>query len=173
MAALCLLLAAAGYYDYSKGKIPNALLAGMLLAGAARSLWHQGAKGGVLFAMAGFLLPVIGITALLYPLFKIGAVGAGDVKLLGICAGYFPWDKIFSFLFISMLAAAIFSLLKLWQKKNAKERFRYLAEYLLEVARTGEWSLYVENEREWREAAGLCMSGPVLVSALLYLGGVY
>lgn len=173
MAALCLLLAAAGYYDYSKGKIPNFLLIGMLLVGAARSLWHQGAQGGAFLAAAAFLIPMIGITALLYPLFKIGAVGAGDVKLLGICAGYFPWDKIFSFLLVSMLAAATFSLMKLWQKQNAKDRFRYLAEYLLEVAKTGEWSLYVQNEQEWRKAAGLCMSGPVLISALLYVGGVY
>lgn len=168
MAALCLFLAAAGCYDYKSGRIPNLLLIGMLAVGAVQSLWEKGAVGG-----CAFLAAVILVTALLYPLFKIGTVGAGDVKLLGICAGYFPHEKILHFLFYSMLIAAVFSLIKLWKKKNAKERFLYLGEYLLGVMQTGQWHLYMENERELRAAAGLCMSGPVLVSALLYIGGVY
>ena len=49
------------------------------------------------------------VIALLYPLFKISAVGAGDVKLLGAAAGYFPFEKIFLFAFVSLLIAAIIS----------------------------------------------------------------
>ncbi|MCM1184929.1 MAG: A24 family peptidase [Lachnoclostridium sp.] len=167
MTALCLFLAVAAFFDYSKGKIPNPLLIIMLLAGAGQSFGMGGAAGGGVF-----LAEVVMITALLYPLFMIGTVGAGDVKLLGICAGYFPRDKILYFLFFSMLWAAIFSLIKLWRMKNVKERLLYLGEYLMEVAQTGKWRLYMENERE-RRTAGICMSGPVLISALLYMGGVY
>lgn len=167
MTALCLFLAAAAFYDYRKGKIPNLLLIVMLFIGTGQSLGEKGAAGG-----GAFLAAVMIVTALLYPLFMIGTVGAGDVKLLGICAGYFPFGKILYFLFFSMLIAAIFSLIKLWKNKNAKERFFYLGEYLMEVAQTGKWRLYLENERE-RKAAGLCMSGPILISALLHMGGVY
>lgn len=168
MTALCLFLMSAVYYDYSRGKIPNPLLVVMLLVGAGQSFWSGGAAGG-----GAFLAATMIVTALLYPLFMIGTVGAGDVKLLGICAGYFPWNKILYFLFFSMLVAAIFSLIKLWKMKNAKERFLYLGEYLMEVAQTKKWRLYMENERELKAAAGLCMSGPIFVSALLYMGGVY
>lgn len=168
MTALCLFLMAAVYYDYSKGKIPNPLLAVMLIIGAGQSFWTGGvAQGGI------FLAAIVVVTALLYPFFMIGTVGAGDVKLLGICAGYFPRNKILYFLFFSMLIAAIFSLIKLWKMKNAKERFLYLGEYLMEVAQTKRWRLYMENERELKAAAGLCMSGPIFISALLHVGGVY
>lgn len=168
MTTLCLFLAAAMFCDYSKGKIPNLLLIVMLLMGAAQSLGAKGAAGG-----GAFLAAVMIVAALLYPFFMIGTVGAGDVKLLGICAGYFPWGKILYFLFFSMLIAAIFSLMKLWKMKNTKERLSYLGEYLMEVAQTGKWRLYMENEREHKRAAGLCMSGPIFISALLYMGGVY
>ncbi|MBO4981153.1 MAG: prepilin peptidase [Lachnospiraceae bacterium] len=167
MAALCVLLVVACAYDYGSGRIPNLLLLGMLAAGMVQRTLAEGPWGA-----AAFLTATAVMTALMYPFFKIGAMGAGDVKLLGVCAGYLPGSRILLFLFFSMLTAAIFSLIKFWRKQNLKERMQYLAEYLWEVSRTGNWHLYVENLREQREAC-LCLSGPVLISALMYWGGVY
>lgn len=109
---------------------------------------------------------------LLYPFFKLGALGAGDVKLLGICAGFLQYDKILHFLFFSLLAAAIFSLVKLIREQSAGERLAYLGAYLVDVARSGQWSLYIENEREARRA-GVALAGPILISVFLHMGGVY
>ncbi len=119
-----------------------------------------------------FLLMAAIVMLCLYPLFKIGALGAGDVKLFGVCAGYFPEAKVFSFLFCSLLVAAMISLVKLLLERNVKERLCYFADYLLEVLHSGCWSLYMKNEREYRET-GVCLAGPILCSILLYLGGVY
>ena len=33
-------------------------------------------------------------------------------------------------------------------------------------------ALYLENEKE-RKAAGICLSGPIFLSVLFYLGGAY
>ena len=107
---------------------------------------------------------------LLYPLFRIGALGAGDVKLYGAAAGYLPFLKVFPFLFYSLLAAAVFSLLKMCKQRYFTERVKYFFSYLAEVAATGSWKLYLENERE-RAAAGICLAGPALISIMLYLGG--
>ena len=111
-------------------------------------------------------------SCLLYPFFKLGALGAGDVKLLGICAGFLQYDKILHFLFFSLLAAAIFAMIKLIREQNARERLAYLREYLADVARSGKWSLYIENEREARKI-GIALAGPILVSVFLHIGGVY
>lgn len=167
MAVLCVLLVISCFYDYRESRIPNLLLLGLLLAGAAENLLENGGMGSGIF-----LLKAAAVTALLYPFFKIGTVGAGDVKLMGICAGYFPGDRILHFLFFSMLVAAIFSLIKLWRYKNMCERLCYLGEYLTDVMQTGNWHLYLKDQRQ-RKVAGLCLSGPILIGALLHWGGVY
>lgn len=119
-----------------------------------------------------YVLSILLMIFLLYPFFKLGALGAGDVKLLGICAGFLQYDKILQFLFFSLLAAAIFSLIKLIRERSAGERLSYLGSYLLDVARSGQWSLYIANEREARRT-GVALAGPILVSVFLYMGGVY
>lgn len=167
MAALCILLAAACWCDYRKKKIPNYLIATMVLAGVSWRILEEGPWTAV-----QFVLQTVLIGGLLYPLFKIGTIGAGDVKLFSVAAGYLPFKKIFGFLFISLLIAAIFSLVKLWQNNNFRERLRYLAEYFEDVIKSGSWKLYLENGKDSPEI-NLCLSGPAFLSLLLYLGGIY
>ena len=52
-------------------------------------------------------------TVAFYLFFYIGAMGAGDVKLLGVCAGYFSGEKVLCFLFFALLFAAVFALCKM------------------------------------------------------------
>lgn len=167
MAMLCAFLAAACCWDYKSRRIPNFLMGLMVIAGAGFQ-WLQGGGRGVL-CYAGKALAA---ACLLYPLFRIGALGAGDVKLYGAAAGYLPFSKVFPFLFYSLLAAAVFSLLKMCKQRYFTERVKYFFSYLAEVAVTGSWKLYLENERE-RAAAGICLAGPALISIMLYLGGAY
>lgn len=110
-------------------------------------------------------------TAVFYLIFYIGAMGAGDVKLLGACAGFLPGDKVLYFLFFALLFAAIFALCKMYLAQNLRERLCYLGEYVWDVFRYGHWKAYFAGERA--EAAGICMAGPVFCSAVLYMGGIY
>lgn len=167
MAALCFMLGIACYFDYRKGKIPNVLLIIMLVIGCAYRVLTGGIRGGTIFLLGG-----AGVMLMLYPLFRIGALGAGDVKLYGVCAGYLPWNKFLFFLFFSLLIAAVISLIKMVIESNAIERMIYLCEYVFDVVRSGKFFLYIENEKE-RRSAGICLAGPILGSLLLYLGGVY
>ena len=167
MVALCVLLLAACYCDYRKRKIPNYLIVAMVLTGVVWRFLMAGVSGA-----AVCVLQTVLIGSVLYPLFKIGAVGAGDVKLFGVTAGYLPFEKIFVFLFVSLLIAAMISLMKLWQYGNLRERLQYLMEYLADVWKSGSWRLYMENGVGSPDIR-LCLSGPVFLSLLLYLGGVY
>lgn len=167
LAVLCLLLTTACGFDYRKRKIPNGLVAVMALTGMAFRFRRDGAVGVPLY-----LGEAATIVALLYFLYKISVVGAGDVKLLGAAAGYLPFNKIFLFSFVSLLIAAIISLVKLLVNKNFRERLSVFFGYLEDIAKKGALLSYPVTEGE-KKAATVCLSGPVLLSLLLCLGGVY
>lgn len=167
MAALCGFLAVACTCDYRRRKIPNGLLFGMAVFGVGWHLWSGGIRGAVICLGEAAI-----VMALLYPLFKIGGLGAGDIKLLGITAGYLPPGRVVFFLFFSLLAAAVISVMKMSRENSFGERLRYLSEYLADVVQSGEWHIYLENVQD-RRAAGICLSGPVLFSVALYVGGIY
>ena len=166
MAALCVFLMAACGFDYRKNRIPNILIALMMVLGAIWRFW-----GGGFWDIFSYLAQAVVVIALFYPFFKIGGLGAGDIKLLGAAAGYLPPDKILPFLFCSLLITAVISLVKMWKRKDFGDRMRYLWGYLTETVKKGSWHLYLENEKDRR--CGVCLSGPVLLSVFLYLGGVY
>ena len=99
-------------------------------------------------------------------------MGAGDVKLLGVCAGYFSGEKVLCFLFFALLFAAVFALCKMYLARNLWDRLCYLGEYVWDVVRCGRWKAYFAEERA-HPGSGICMAGPVFCSVLLYIGGVY
>lgn len=167
MAVLCLLLTAACGFDYCKRKIPNVLVAVTALAGAAFRIRGGGAAGALYYLGAA-----AAVMAPLYPLYKIGALGAGDVKLLGAAAGYLPFQKIYLFSFVSLLIAAIISLVKLLANKNLGDRLGTFFRYLADTAKKGAPRPYPAPDKR-EKAASVCLSGPVLLSLLLYLGDIY
>lgn len=143
------------------------LIALMLVTGVGISGLEQGVEG-----ILHFGAKMIFMILLMYLFFKIGALGAGDVKLFGVCAGYLPGDKILYFLFFSLLIAATISLIKILMEHNAKERLSYLGEYLIDVARSGKWQLYIFDQSEMQKHS-ICLAGPILGSVLMYIGGIF
>ena len=167
MIVLCASLGIVCFFDYTKGKIPNFFPLFLLGWGIWRSVYNDGPEG-----LICYLLTTVGVLLLLYPLFRIGGLGAGDVKLLSVCAGYFSVSQIFHFLFISMLISVLFSVIPLLRERNIRERAHYFYEYCVDVVRSGQWQLYLPCKGEKRYG-GVCMSGPILCSVLLCVGGFY
>ncbi len=185
---LCILLVIACGFDYRKRRIPNLLIVVMLITGIGECALSWGMKG-----ILSFLCKMICMVLGMYFFFWIGTLGAGDVKLFGVCAGYFPGNKILYFLFFSLLITAGISFVKLLfgycvrksskTKKSVaklqwnvyggvKERLSYLCQYIFEVVQSGHWKLYIEDREEWQRN-GICLAGPILGSVLMYIGGVY
>ena len=155
------LLIIACIWDWLLNRIPNTLII-MIFISYVSELIFQGQNLEILFFIIRFIIVCI----LAYPLFKIGAVGAGDIKLLGICSGFFGKDKILLFVFFSMLISAIFSILKMCKDKNLKERFGYLMEYLSDISKNKQIKPYFNNEVQKRKA-GICMSTPIFLSVVI------
>lgn len=167
MAILCLLMAGACGFDYCRQKIPNWLTAAMAASGTLFRLWCQGLLG-----VPWFLAQALLIMGLLYPLFQIGAMGAGDVKLFGVTAGFLPFQKIFRFSFVSLLIAAVISLMKMIRGKMFRKRLEVFFHYVTGVAGKGALTPY-PREGASEGNTKVCLSGPMLCSLLLYLGGVW
>lgn len=129
-------------------------------------------RGSGIGGAAAFLAGALPVMVFLYPFFKIGALGAGDIKLFGVTAGFLPLQKIWVFSFVSLLIAALFSLVKLIRKKCFRERLRVFFFYLKDIAESGSVSPYPLSGEE-RKKFTIPLAGSVALSVLLFLGGAY
>ena len=105
------MLCLAALTDLKTDRIPNGLIITGIIIGVFGSLWYR--LDLLQLAVSMFLA-----FALMYPLFKIGALGAGDVKIF-IMIGSFVDAKEFIMILVSaFVIGAVFSLFKLMIEHN-------------------------------------------------------
>lgn len=168
---LFVFLLTAVYSDWRFGKIYNwqVLLGG--LAGICFRYYESGPPGA-LEGMFAALIPLF----LVFPLFRIGTFGGGDIKLLAAAATFFTFSRTFLFLGAAFLIGALEALIKMIKERNFFERFRYLMSYVHDIFTTNKWKLYEEAEKQPMEEIKkhkIHFAFPVFVSALLHMGGLY
>lgn len=159
-------LSAACYFDYRRDKIPNALIGFGMLTGLL--LFGLGMEVGLVLLRAGAIFGIF------YPLYKLGMLGAGDVKLFCLLAFFLKGRECAVCIAGSMVIAALIGLGKFLVQRNLRERISYFCSYVADVAKYKEFRLYFENVG-WQEKkrASIHMAGTVLLSVLLYEGGAY
>jgi Flp pilus assembly protein protease CpaA len=138
----------------------------LLVTGLIRAGSMEGALGP-----PAYLLRMALVILIFYPFFQIGALGAGDVKLFGIAAGFFENRDVIPFLFFTLLIAAMISLVKLLKNRRLRERFARLALWAQGI-RSRDLRMYVTDEEKTR-ADTVALAGPVLCGILLKMGGFY
>jgi len=172
MVFLYLFLGIACLWDYSYRRIPNFLQMTVFGFGILNSYMQ-----GSWISVVRYLLTVFFVVAGLYVFFKLGMIGGGDVKLMAISSGFFEGRKALLYVFFCFVAGAVFAIIKMVADKNIHERGRYLWRYLKNssedlLRRRAGPSLYI-RDREAKIKSGIAMSGPMLISALLFWGGAY
>ncbi len=100
--ALTLLVLAAAAIDVRSHKIPNCLV-GLGIALAAVAQWALGGSAGLLDAGAGL---GIGL-GLLLPMYLLGALGAGDVKLMAMVGAFLGPVGTLSAVLLILLAGGV------------------------------------------------------------------
>lgn len=122
---LGLLLVLAVISDIKTRKIKNIIVYPFILIGLIIGLCESGIKG-ILEASWGMLIPIF----LLFPLFLLRMLGAGDIKCFSavgaIMGGRFAFDSII----FSFLAGGVFALIIMIVNKNAVQRFKHFISYL-------------------------------------------
>lgn len=112
---------------------------------------------------------------LLYPLFKIGALGAGDIKTLVMTGSFLAVEEFMTVLAAAFVVGAVFSIGKLLVERNGRERLSCLLSYAAELVRSRQWQLYGEelrkDDRAYRRNK-IHFTVPVLFGAALRVGGL-
>lgn len=166
---LLLLLLLSAYADLRTDRIPN----GFILLGIAVGLGISLCNGR---ALLGILGSVSLAFLLLYPLYKIGALGAGDVKLFLMIGGFCTAGELLVILAGAFVIGAVFSLVKLLTEHNGRERLCYFLSYLSDIMRSGHWKIYgedlVQDYNTYRRNK-IHFAVPVLFSAVMKIGGLY
>ena len=117
-------------YDLLTEKIPNRWIAAGLLTAAVSRGFLTGADGVLRGACAGILL-----AAALFPLFSVGALGAGDVKLLCVC-GFALGARQGAFcLAFSFLCGALYGAGRLLRQGCLKKRMYWAIAYIAHTLR--------------------------------------
>ncbi len=160
-AALC-----SSAVDLRRGKVPNILTAGICAGGIILRLLTGERLSWM--SLYGFLLPAL----LLFPLFCLHMLGAGDIKLL--CAfGLTLEEKILPCMVWSFVTGALISVLVfLRHRRLFTARLLYLRSYLRILRDSpGHPPSYRRGGLEKLENFPFTIA--VLGSILLYAGGVY
>lgn len=166
---LLLLLLLSALADLKTDRIPN----GFILLGTVIGIF-----GGVFSGrrLSDILASVLLAFLLMYPLYMIGALGAGDVKLFVMIGSFRPVGDFLMILAGAFVIGAGFSLVKLSVEKNGRERFRYFFSYLHEVRRTGCWRIYGEElQQDYHTYCKnkIHFAVPILFSAVCRIGGLF
>ena len=136
LAVLPLLLLAACWFDLRTRTIPNELtLAVALLAlpfwwASGLSLWPDVAL------QLGIAAGMVGLSAFA---FAIGAMGGGDVKLIGALALWLPWQAMLLVLVIMSIAGGALTLAMLIRHRLAKRETPLEIPYGVAIAFGGLW----------------------------------
>lgn len=166
---MLLLLLLCALADLKTDRIPN----GFILTGIA-----CGIAGSILSGreVSGILASVILAFFLMYPLYKIGAFGAGDVKLFVLIGCFQRAGEVMVILAGAYVIGAGFSLIKLAAERNGRERMQYFMSYLCDICRTGHWKIYGgEPGQDYHTYCKnkIHFAVPILFSTVCRIGGLF
>lgn len=180
---LCLvILVAACISDLYSGKIPRQLTGFGMLISQAWLLYHASVYEALTALLNGLMIMVI-----LYPLFTIGALGAGDIKLIMILPAYMNFsDSVFS-VFLAFAAGALAGCIKLALSGSLIVRLKNFLKYVIRISQTKKLEIYdfpsscvTETDKGYRTGvtAGkgslkkhqIHFSVPVLIGVIIQMG---
>ena len=165
----------ASFLDCRKAKIPNWLILIGLVLAVGITVWEVSPDHPFYIALLWLAVRISLTTVILFLFFKIGVLGAGDVKLCAVCAAFLKTGDCVPVFVTGLIVAAVVGLCKLLFLGNAKERIYYLFSYSVDVVQFGVWKPYWTKENlHMKKDASIRMAGPLLAGVLLHLiFGVY
>ncbi len=135
------------YYDVAEHRIPNWWCLGAVISGAG-FLGLTAARGTGALEVMGFFARAVAVTAVLFPLFLLRMMGAGDIKLMAIMAGYLGFSSGMRAIGFGCIIGAVLALLKMIMQRNLRNRLEFLFAYFKRLILTKEIVPYYRPERD-------------------------
>lgn len=115
------------YHDIKYRKIPNLLVIIGLLIAFLKLILLTIPLDEKLSFIFGLCIPI----ATLFLLFKIRALGAGDIKLLAVIGFMVGYQRIIYIIIYSMFIAGIYGIILIFLGKDMKARYKSLVQYIV------------------------------------------
>lgn len=177
MYSLLIFLLLAVYHDLKSYKIKNYLIVIGVLTGLIINLIELGLVANYPFLLAT-IIPII----ILFPLFIIKAMGAGDIKLFSIIGSYLGVYPIIKIIIISFFVGGIMSIIYLIRTKSFIKRFIHMKSYITNLIRDDQFSInsektsiktmkkdpYYQKERDGREGV-IHFSLAIFAAFIIYI----
>lgn len=122
---LVILLLLSCISDSRERKIKNRLVSIFIIIGLLTN-YITGGEAFLRASLIGVCLPIL----LLFFLFVLSMLGAGDIKLLGAVGGIVGYPNIINIMILSFLSGGCMALILIIRRKNYKERIRHIIDYL-------------------------------------------
>ncbi len=150
-------------WDVRTFRIPNALI----LAGAASAVLVRGVTDGAGCAAdmaAGVLIPLL----ICFLLFYFSMLGAADIKVFMVIGMIAGGRDILTIMWYSLMAAAVFALIRVWKYHLSFSRAAYLVEYVRRMAAGEADSAYIsKKEIEEKNKWLMHLAVPIAAGCLL------
>ncbi len=154
------------FMDWRFYRIPNACIVIGIMAGLIlRSVTYP------VIELIELLGTVVVVFLFLYPFYLLGALGAGDVKLFIMVACYIKGEQLMRYLLVTMLLAAVISILKMVLYEESRARLFYMGKYVRKVVMTGAMDEYQVDKKQ--RNCIIRLSIPAFISLLLLCTGIY
>ncbi len=154
------------FTDWRFYRIPNVCVGAGALAGLIMTFVSDSVLG-----LAAAAASMVIIFLAFYPFYLLGGVGAGDIKLFMMVGCYMKGDALVHYLLVTMLMAAVCSILKMLVYKESRERLFYLMRYIKKAVLTGAMDEY-QIDRTQKKCV-IRLSIPAFVSLILMCAGAY
>lgn len=125
MYCLLIITLLAVFHDLKSYKIKNYIIIIGITTGLSFNFIEVGFQGMYYYLFA-IILPVI----VLFPLFLIKGLGAGDIKLFSVVGSFLGISHCFKVIIFSFLVGGFLSLIYLIKTKGFSKRFNYLISYV-------------------------------------------
>lgn len=137
-----MVLVTAAYTDWKEAKIYNWQIAAGMILWIGLTVYEGPADGIKAGSVFGFFLRMAGTCVVLYPLFICRVIGAGDIKLMGLCVGYAGIRDGFYVVFLGLILSAFAAAVKIYREGRLWERMANLASFAGRIGRERKLTRY-------------------------------
>lgn len=128
-------------------RIPNWWSLGAVLCGLGLCILTA-AQGDAVREALGYMLRMAAATAILFPLFLLRMMGAGDIKMMAVMAGCLGISDGARAIGFGFIVGALLALVKMIVQKSLRRRLAILAAYIRRLFLTKEIAPYYRAERD-------------------------
>lgn len=144
---MLVILFGGAWYDVKERRIPNWWSLGAVLCGLGLCILTA-AQGETGWAVIGYVVRLAAVTAVMFPLYGLGMMGAGDIKMMAVMAGCLGVSAGACAIGLGFIVGAILALVKMIVQKSLRKRLAILVAYIRRLFLTKEIVPYYRAERD-------------------------